>query len=74
VFVRARQTCPQCGTRPDEWDPSKGGHRRAYLAEVDVCRGCQAIDQRTSVLTDDQRRRGMQVVLKRQEAARGEQA
>jgi hypothetical protein len=72
--VRARQTCPQCGTRPDEWDPAQGGNRRAYLAEVEQCRGCQAIDQRSGSLTDEQRGRGMQVVLKRREVERGEPA
>lgn len=74
TWLRDRQTCAQCGTRPDEWDPDRGGHRRAYLAQIDVCRGCQAIDQRSKALTDEQRQPGMQVVLRKQEVTRGEQA
>ena len=72
AHVQARQTCPQCGTRPDEWDPEQGGHRRAYHAHVEVCRGCQAKDQRDKRLTDEQRQPGVQVVLKRRGSDRAE--
>lgn len=35
--VRQRQTCPQCGTRADEWE----GDRNAYVASFHHCRGCE---------------------------------
>lgn len=65
VYIRERSTCSQCGTRDSEWNPEEGGHRRAYLAETRVCRGCQAIAQRSEALTDEQRGRGHHVVLRR---------
>lgn len=34
------QTCPDCHTRPEEWDPARGGHRHAYHAEIRPCPGC----------------------------------
>jgi hypothetical protein len=72
TYVRAKQTCQQCGTRPDEWDPEQGGHRRAYLAQVKQCRGCQAVGQRDKRLTDDQRQPGVHVVLKKRGSERAE--
>lgn len=39
-MLRQRETCPRCGTRPDEWTPAKGGHRRAYIAQIRTCEGC----------------------------------
>jgi hypothetical protein len=36
-----RQTCPDCGTREEEWDPARGGHVWAYIAEPRWCRGCE---------------------------------
>jgi hypothetical protein len=32
-----------CGTRPEEWDPARGGSRVAYVAEVTRCLGCEEI-------------------------------
>jgi hypothetical protein len=40
-MIRDRQRCPQCGTRPDEWDRDKGGHDFAYNAELHRCWGCR---------------------------------
>ena len=40
-YVRDLQTCKSCGTRPDEWLPSKGGHRHAYVPVLDRCPGCE---------------------------------
>ena len=74
MFVRARQTCSQCGTRADEWDPAQGGNRRAYLAEVQVCRGCQAIAERSKGLDDKQASHGHHIVLRRRGVAGGESA
>ena len=36
--------CPSCGTHPDDWDPTKGGDRSAYAAEVVICPGCRTLD------------------------------
>lgn len=33
--------CPECGTRPDEWDVDVGGRPDAYIAESYRCRGCE---------------------------------
>lgn len=36
--------CPGgCGTRPEEWDPDRGGSRFAYTPVVDRCPGCELI-------------------------------
>lgn len=38
--IHRRTACPQCGTRPDEWNPAEGGHDHAYIAEARQCWGC----------------------------------
>jgi hypothetical protein len=45
--IRAVTTCKQCGTRPEEWDPERGGHRRAYRGVITDCEGCIVIEQTT---------------------------
>lgn len=42
-LIHDRQRCPSCGTRPDEWDPAKGGDLHAYAASAVHCRGCQVL-------------------------------
>lgn len=44
-----RQTCRGCGTRPAEWEPSKGGDRHAYEFLPDICPGCEQ-RERTEVV------------------------
>lgn len=39
-YLRKRQTCPGCGTRPDEWNPDVGGSWHAYRFEAVQCEGC----------------------------------
>lgn len=74
IWLRERSACSSCGTRPDEWEPAKGGHRRAYRADLEICRGCQALDARSKALTEKQRgESGLQLVLKRREVTNGEQ-
>ena len=34
--------CALCGTAPWEWDPKRGGDRRAYEAVERFCPGCYA--------------------------------
>ena len=38
--VRRRSACSSCGTRPEEWDPARGGHPQAYKATARRCPGC----------------------------------
>lgn len=38
--IRRRRACPECGTRPEEWDPAHGGRLDAYVAKPERCRGC----------------------------------
>lgn len=40
------ETCTGCGTHPDDWDPKRGGHLRAFVATVIDCHGCAAIAAR----------------------------
>jgi hypothetical protein len=54
-------TCCRCGTRAEDWDPKQGGHRHAYIADVDVCRGCELLDELREQLPKDVK--GADVVL-----------
>lgn len=51
--IHRRDTCPDCGTRAEEWDPAKGGHEHAYLGELRKCWGCQARANAEKGITDD---------------------
>lgn len=62
--VRERSACSRCGTRPEEWDESRGGHRRAYVAVEKWCGGCEQIEAKQASLTGDEGR-GIYVGLKR---------
>lgn len=41
--LRRAHSCSACATRPDEWDPERGGSDHAYRAEVRGCRGCETV-------------------------------
>lgn len=43
-YVRERQRCRGCGTRPAEWSAEQGGDRNAYVAAVDRCPGCEVLE------------------------------
>jgi hypothetical protein len=62
-----RQTCSGCGTRADEWDPNKGGDRRAYVAEVRVCPGCAVRERGEADLNDPAKKaeRGKKLWMRR---------
>lgn len=62
-----RQTCRGCGTRPEEWDPKQGGDRKAYVAEVRVCPGCEVRERGEVALNDPatKSQRGKQLVMRR---------
>ena len=55
LFLRERETCRYCGTRPDEWDPDTGGHRQAYVGRIVTCPGC-VVRERTEEAPDIQGR------------------
>lgn len=60
--IRQAQTCSRCGTRPDEWDPNRGGRRHAYVGEIHECAGC-VVKERTEEAPQMQEGRGRHVVL-----------
>lgn len=64
-WVRQREACPSCGTRPDEWDPEKGGRRLAYVARKRRCLGCAAKQQVEESIEPEKEGRGVHVVLER---------
>ena len=64
LFLRERETCRYCGTRPDEWDPEHGGHRQAYVGRIVTCAGC-VVRERTEDSSDMQGGRGKKVELHR---------
>jgi hypothetical protein len=62
--VRQAETCRACGTRPDEWDPNLGGHRRAYAVEERVCAGCEVLQRAEAQHAEDEPAlRGAHLVL-----------
>ena len=68
-LLRELAACPNCRTRPEEWDPKQGGHRRAYIPEIRGCEGCIALGRGE----DDpalKQSRGRRVVLVRNPKAR----
>ncbi|QJY46654.1 hypothetical protein [Pseudonocardia broussonetiae] len=69
--IRERSVHAACGTRREDWDPEQGGHPRAFVATVDVCPGCAALENRQARF-DKQREKGdlepgSSLVLRRQE-------
>ena len=61
-FIREREMCRNCGTRPDEWDESKGGRRDAYHGVIQQCPGC-VVRERTEEAPQMQEGRGNYVAL-----------
>lgn len=58
-MVEKRISCHNCGTRLEEWDPKKGGHLQAYVAETYFCPGCGAIGRvYESAIKEVQRSKG----------------
>jgi len=65
--LRQAEICKQCGTHPDDWDPKKGGHRRAFVAEILVCPGCEVRQREEHELSQPrwEKVRGAYVVMRR---------
>lgn len=66
AFMREKATiCRDCGTRLDDWDPDKGGHRHAFVGDVQRCPGCELLEQeQENVRRDMTSMRGIKVRLK----------
>lgn len=62
--MRDRAACPSCGTRPEEWDPGRGGSRDAYRADLHECPGCVE-RERAQDAPELKEQRGLSVVLVR---------
>ncbi|MCW2767778.1 MAG: hypothetical protein JWO11_3737 [Nocardioides sp.] len=60
--IRKRQECQACGTRPEEWDETRGGDRNAYIGDLERCRGCEVKEAAQSSLVGDEGR-GVRIVL-----------
>ncbi|MGP3737907.1 hypothetical protein ACTWJ9_33530 (plasmid) [Streptomyces sp. GDS52] len=58
-----KQVCPQCGTRPEEWDENAGGDEDAYRATTHRCTGCQLIADKQKTVPDGDEGHGVQVAL-----------
>lgn len=66
----SESACPSCGTRPEEWDPKRGGDRHAYHADFTHCRGCEVragAEDRLSKAKAGEFRRGTTVALLKSE-------
>jgi hypothetical protein len=61
--LRRLETCLDCGTRAEEWDPERGGAKNAYRAELVRCAGCEARERAEASVPKDAGR-GVTVVLK----------
>ena len=46
--------CSGCGTRPEEWDPERGGDRFAYVGARRYCPGCEVLHQEGRHIRDGQ--------------------
>lgn len=73
-YLRERDRCGSCGTRRAEWDESQGGNRRAYVADLERCPGCEQVEARQDALASDRKQglvgRGVHVVLRPNPALR----
>lgn len=61
------ETCQSCGTRPEEWDPDRGGDPDAYVATATHCRGCEVRARAEESFNRDKKqyRRGTTITLQR---------
>ncbi|MFI2663739.1 hypothetical protein [Micromonospora carbonacea] len=66
-YVREKQRCRGCGTRPDEWQTDHGGHQHAYRPVVDRCRGCELLETEREQLAGKPTGSGVFVRLERRD-------
>lgn len=48
-----RDVCTKCGTHADWWDPEKGGHRFAMIADTRRCPGCELLAEIDAQVPND---------------------
>lgn len=60
------EACSHCCTRAEDWDPTRGGRRDAYLAEIRDCPGCAVTESATQTLRarQEQGQAGLRLVLR----------
>jgi len=58
-----RLTCPDCGTRGEEWDEDAGGDRWAYVGTTSRCPGCELIAHERDHVPEGQHGYGVKVGL-----------
>ncbi|WP_098894148.1 hypothetical protein [Streptomyces sp. t99] len=58
-----RQTCPDCGTRGEEWDEEAGGDRFAYIGTTSRCPGCELVAHERDHVPEGQHGYGVKVGL-----------
>lgn len=64
-YIRERSRCSECGTRPEEWDETQGGHRHAWQPALRRCRGCELMQARRDSLQGENLGRGIHIVWER---------
>lgn len=68
--IHRRESCSECGTREQEWDPDMGGHDYAYRPQLRKCWGCARKAEAQERVKDEDARKGVRVVLVRNPEAR----
>lgn len=63
--IRQAQTCKQCGTREEEWDPEQGGDRYAYGVEIRRCRGCEVKQMGEDGVNVEEYGRGIYIAMRK---------
>ncbi|MEV4557203.1 hypothetical protein AB0K51_09410 [Kitasatospora sp. NPDC049285] len=58
-----RDVCEGCGTRPQEWDPDRGGDRQAYVAQTHRCLGCEVLEMEMEQVPEGADGRGVKIGL-----------
>jgi hypothetical protein len=71
-WIWRRQECQHCGTRPDEWDETRGGNRNAYVGEKRRCRGCEVKDRTQETVTPEDGRGVYVALIRNEEVARAD--
>jgi len=71
-LIRSAETCPGCGTRAAEWRPELGGHPAAHLPKLELCHGCEQLENMRATLAhrDPAEVRGVHVRLVRNQEVR----
>ncbi|MFE4535797.1 hypothetical protein ACFRKB_12030 [Streptomyces scopuliridis] len=58
-----RSVCPECRTRLEEWDRTRGGDPHAYVTDTLRCPGCELIEQERDHVPQDRSGYGVKIQL-----------